>query len=292
VGAQLIGTSKGAGEDDKGNRSYTRTYRIYTTQPSDEFEVLQANPFIPGRRQPHQSDPLAFVSHRRADWESRWSPGNGVKGARWIVTIEYSTSQSGEEYPWQDPPEVTSDELPFDEIRDFEIKDDNTFDLTKPIRDSAYSPFDPPVLQENSKRVIRVTRNVQSLNEALYEQFRYRCNSGSWNGLADGTVLCKPVRTARPHAVINGVKYRYGVESWEFVVNGEGWEKHKQPNMGLAYWNAPKTQTNPKPALLLANQPVFLNTDGTKRDPTQTQTPLEFKVRAKTSFAPLNMLFT
>lgn len=101
----------------------------------------------------------------------------------WAFSVEVTYSRKGEtvENPLLRPAKLYYDMEQYDAPLDRDL--DN-----KPVLNSAYQPFDPPVLKEDNRLIIRIEKNLPNFNPAAAVAFENAVNSTTFLGFAANTL--------------------------------------------------------------------------------------------------------
>jgi hypothetical protein len=93
-----------------------------------------------------------------------------------------------------------------------------------PITNSAGDPFNPPIVIDDSRSTLIVTRNelVHSFDLTLAEMYRDSINQYTWNGFSPNTVKCGIITTTDPQYSSAYQVYYYTV-TYPFMINRNTW---------------------------------------------------------------------
>jgi len=130
--------------NSRGIRTYTRAFKFRTDSQLDDAWEVGSHPDAPRIGQ-------AF----RDAWCISVTPACTDPWAGWTVTAEYSSEREMNEDPTQDAMQIRVYTEQFQKPAVFD-KDGNK------IVNSAGDPFDPPLMMDDSRRVISLVRNVSS----------------------------------------------------------------------------------------------------------------------------------
>lgn len=179
----------------------------------------------------HESDPLAYVKSIRLACASD-------DGRTWRATVSYSefNPEDWNEDPLSRPPIRWVEPVPYQAIADVTADvDPVTGDPDpKPVVNSAYDYFDPPILRDVTRLDWVVERNerVEDVDPALIEAYQNVTNDAVFWGYARGVVQClsitpgKPQYSAKlpPTAGNPGGGGYYCTVLYRFGVNRSGWK--------------------------------------------------------------------
>jgi hypothetical protein len=227
-------------------REYRRTFLVTTTSFYDEAVTIRSAAGVPriGDFYVNAGGVLDVGAWcRSVECEQR-----DHDPLKWKVVCEYSSETDDpdrKEGPGQDardqsgrgqedkkldnpllrPPEVEWDGVDYTRVVDQDIFGD-------PIVNSAGARFDPPLEQDDSRLVLRYTRNEATFNQELAEEFVNALNSDSFLGRPPYTWLCKKF-AGRRQTEDAGVywqvfyEFHYNRDTWFRSVLDQGYyEKH------------------------------------------------------------------
>jgi hypothetical protein len=164
-------------------RSYTRQFRVImnevTDGPAEAISVIgieRGDPYVTINAL--EQDPNSYVQTMRATQEEGDALG-------WIVTVEYGWYDSNEAGggPTQNPLLMPID-VAFS-FRDYQVVCDRDIN-GNPILNSAFDPYDPPIMINVPNQVLTVTRNEAAYDSAFAYMYR---NSISQDSFAGATAL-------------------------------------------------------------------------------------------------------
>jgi hypothetical protein len=133
------------GTNDKGARSYSRAFRLNTTQQSEGPYAVGSHPSLPIIGSTHPEDSGAWCTTLTVENSDPW------KG--WTVTADYSTERELATDPTNDPAVITVHSEQFQKVAETDINGDS-------VCNSAGDPFDPPYMMDDSRRVISISKNM------------------------------------------------------------------------------------------------------------------------------------
>jgi len=140
-----IGENHGSASNERGSRSYTLIFRLSTTLKSESAFDVGSHASLPVIGQAHPDDPFAFCTTLTPDPTDPW------RG--WTVTAQYSDARTLSEDPTSDGAVVTWSSEQFQRPAVFDRN--GNF-----IVNSAGDPFDPPLMMDDSRRVVTVQKNL------------------------------------------------------------------------------------------------------------------------------------
>jgi len=162
----------------KGIRRYTRVFRVTTDSNSDDANMVLAAAGLPGPGAVYPTDMGAWLRRRRARNES-------FSKRVWIVTLAYSSEYELSDNPLDDPARISwgteTYQAPAVKDRDGEA-----------LLNSAGDPFDPPAMQDKSRVVAHVRKNVSTI-PAWFFGYKDTVNSSAFtlDGVAFGEGVAK-----------------------------------------------------------------------------------------------------
>lgn len=176
----------------------------------------------------------------------------------WHVDVRYTTDWERTDQPLLDPPQIdfSTENYQEDVIGEanpsFNPLDPNSEPFIGTLVNKVGDPIDG-VTRDASRRVITVTRNELSFNDANVAYLLDTVNNSSWNNYAANTVLCRSIDAiGQWHKnVVGQPDYYYYQVKYVFVVQWRTWIG-KYLHRGPRYWFA----SEPKPK-------QFLRDDGT-----------------------------
>jgi hypothetical protein len=131
--------------NDKGARSYSRAFRLNTTQQSEGPYAVGSHPSLPIIGSTHPEDSGAWCTTLTVENSDPW------KG--WTVTADYSTERELATDPTNDPAVISVTTEQFQKVADKDINGNAT-------TNSAGDPYDPPHMMDDSRRTIHITKNM------------------------------------------------------------------------------------------------------------------------------------
>ena len=278
--------------DNKGTRTYTRVFRVVTDSNLDgPREVRQATGI------PRVNDPyIVSTEQDLGATVTSVKPSQQSEHPRvWLVSVEYSTDtgtssqQEAEEDPLDRPAVIEWTFARFQIPAEFDTDGGA-------ILNSAKERFDPPPMIDDSRPVLRITKNQSSFDPALAVSFQDAVNSDAFFGGNPGQV--KVMAISSRNAFDAGTQF-FEVQ-YEFMMRREGWALRvldqgfkeliggEQIHMSEPIMDAAPTP-NPKGTVKITS-PALLDGSGRKLDP-PTATPhfLDYDVYQTKTFATLNL---
>jgi hypothetical protein len=131
--------------NDMGKRTYQRAWIVLTTSRNDDAYTVGSASGLPVIGNTHPSDANAYCQSLQVQPISGWRV--------WRVTASYSTERQLNTSPTSDPAVITWNTEQFQRVAVF----DNDGDL---IVNSAGDPFDPPLMMDDSRRVVTIQKNL------------------------------------------------------------------------------------------------------------------------------------
>ena len=143
-----VGEMHAPATNDKGSRSYTRSFRLKTTAKTERAFHVGSHASLPAIGEVHPDDSAAWCATLTVDPSEPW------KG--WTVTAEYSTERQLAENPTSDPAVITWGSEQFQRPAIFSY-------AGTAICNSAGDPFDPPNMMDDSRRVVTISKNLAAV---------------------------------------------------------------------------------------------------------------------------------
>lgn len=131
--------------NEKGMRRYTRAFLLETTSQMDGPFAVGSDLDLPVIGSLHPEDNNAWCVSLRVENSNPW------KG--WTVTAEYTSEREITEDPTVEPAAITWSSEQFQRP----VIYDNTGNA---VVNSAGDPFDPPVMMDDSRPVVTITKNL------------------------------------------------------------------------------------------------------------------------------------
>jgi hypothetical protein len=181
--------------NDKGARTYSRTFLLEATSQSDGPYAVGSNASLPKIGSPHPEDSDAYCVRLRIDNSNPW------KG--WTAIAEYSDERVITENPLDDGVQIDWGSEQFQRPAVFDING-------SAIVNSAGDPFDPQLMMDDSRRVVTVEANLPFVPTWILD-YQDAVNSDTFN--IDGIIVaagCAKIQsvTVGPVKRRNGIAYR------------------------------------------------------------------------------------
>ena len=172
-----IGENHAPATNDRGSRSYTRSFRLSTTAKTETAYDVGSHASLPDIGEAHPDDANAFCTTLSVDPTDPW------KG--WTVTAQYSDQRTLAEDPTNDAAVITWGSEQFQRVAAFDRNGDA-------IVNSAGDPFDPPNMMDDSRRVVTVQKNLAVVPTWILD-YQDAVNSDSFtvDGVTVGIGLAK-----------------------------------------------------------------------------------------------------
>ena len=271
-------------------RTYTRTFHVETTGSQVGALRVRAATGIPQIGHTYnngldpadplyEDDPGAYVESVESAMDT--DPEHGA--VDWIVTVNY-----GFLVPFDINPSLWPIKVSFGGERTEKATSKDK--SGGPIVNSAGDPFDPPIVIDDSRSTMTVTRNelVSAFDLTLAESYRDKINNEIWNGFDALTVKCGIISTSEPQYDSNARVYYYTV-TYPFMIDRKGWLK----NILDAGCNEIDSGTGlAKPIMNQGQQvsdPVPLDGSGVRNAPGADPVFTDFDVYEEADFAGLNI---
>lgn len=134
-----------SGSNEKGIRRYSRAFRLETTSQMDGPYAVGSDANLPVIGSLHPEDMQAWCVSLRVENSNPW------KG--WTVTAEYTSEREITEDPTAEPAAITWSSEQFQRP----VIYDNSGNA---VVNSAGDPFDPPIMRDDSRPVITISKNL------------------------------------------------------------------------------------------------------------------------------------
>ncbi len=265
-------------------RQYTRTFRVVCDNPFDGPATVGADSRIPRLGTAYRVSGSATEFDNGSFCSKIEVANNGDDdGLGWTVTCEYGPYDPTQwpENPLDHPIKINWSWSQFEKIVDEDVNGNA-------VVNTAGDYFDPPVMRDDSRPLISISRNEQTFNPTLAAQFKDAVNSDSFMGFSPNQVKCSNISAALEYNPICGFYY---VMNYEFAVNTEqtGWRKEIL-NQGLRYL-AGSTRTNILINGAPATAPVPLDNAGAVLPPSGTPVFLPFDIYRTLPFSQFGFTF-
>lgn len=136
------------GTNTKGVRTYTRQFKLTSDSQADGPYTVGSNASLPKIGSVHPEDAGAFCTTLTVENSDPWMG--------WTVTAEYSSEFTLAENPTNDPAIITWGSEQFQRV----VIVDKDGDA---VVNSAGDPFDPPIMADDSRRYVTVTKNLSNV---------------------------------------------------------------------------------------------------------------------------------
>lgn len=143
-----LGELQGPATNTKGARAYTRRFRLQTSAKTEWAYHVGSHASLPVIGEVHPHDSGAWCTTLNVDPTEPW------KG--WTVTAEYSTERELSETPTDDPAEINwgSEQFQRPAVTNY---------AGQAILNSAGDPFDPPIMIDDSRPYVTISKNLASV---------------------------------------------------------------------------------------------------------------------------------
>jgi len=202
---------------------YTRTFKLLTTDPSDDAYHVRMHPDLPHIGDSYPEDSLSIVSRVIAD-------PLADDGTKWLVRVEYGYLDARDvqmqQNPLMRPPRVRWGQVT--------EKEEVTVDLYgRPIVNSAGVAFNNVVLERDvSRPTLVVVQNQQTFSVNQANTFVNTVNNDIWWYDANYSLRGQ----AKVKSITGEKFYEAGMACWtvtyEFHFKGDGWNSIQVRDMG------------------------------------------------------------
>jgi hypothetical protein len=201
----------------KGARAYTRAFKLTTSAKTERAYHVGSHASLPVIGEVHPDDAGAWCTTLQVDPSDPW------KG--WTVTAEYSTERELAETPTSDPAEIT---WGYEQFQKAAI----TNYAGQAILNSAGDPFDPPLMIDDSRPYVTISKNLASVPTWIMT-YQDAVNSSSFvvDGVTIGAGLAKMQNiSVSPRQSRNGTSFR--TVTFSIHLQKQGWQS-KQLDAGF-----------------------------------------------------------
>jgi len=203
-----LGERHAPATNTKGARSYTRSFKLITSAKTERAYHVGSHASLPVIGEVHPDDAGAWCTTLQVDPSDPW------KG--WTVTAEYSTERELAETPTSDPAEITwgSEQFQKAAITNY---------AGQAIVNSAGDPFDPPIMIDDSRPYVTVSKNLATVPTWVMT-YQDAVNSASFvvDGITVGTGLAKMQNiSVSPRQSRNGTSFR--TVTFTIHLQKQGW---------------------------------------------------------------------
>lgn len=257
-------------------RTYRRTWEVHTDDPEDGALAVM--------RAVGVDVSIAYSTGTESD---AWAGATQIScdctaedGMTWKVTTDYGPWDPRDaENPLDAPYEIDWSFAQFESIADVDV---NGFAVVN----SAGDPFDPPVVRDDSRPVLTVTRNerLDAFDAAVAYSYRDTINADDFMGAGPHQVKVATISARRAYHPACGL---YWVVTYVFHFNEDGWDKVIL-DQGLRYVSN-ATLRNASINGQSATAPVLLDGAGGILSPGAPAAYLTFQVYKESTFADFNI---
>ncbi len=203
-----LGERHAPATNTKGARSYTRSFKLITSAKTERAYHVGSHASLPVIGEVHPDDAGAWCTTLQVDPSDPW------KG--WTVTAEYSTERELAEIPTSDPAEITwgSEQFQKAAITNY---------AGEAIVNSAGDPFDPPIMIDDSRPYVTVSKNLATVPTWVMT-YQDAVNSASFivDGVTVGAGLAKMQNiSVSPKQSRNGTSFR--TVTFTIHLQKQGW---------------------------------------------------------------------
>lgn len=203
-----LGELHGPATNTKGARSYTRSFKLQTSAKTERAYHVGSHASLPVIGETHPDDAAAWCTTLQVEPTDPW------KG--WTVTAEYSTERELAEDPTDDPADITwgSEQFQKPAITNY---------AGEAIVNSAGDPFDPPIMIDDSRPYVTISKNLASV-PVWVMTYQDAVNSASFTvdgvTVAAGLAKMQNIAVTRPQSR-NGTSYR--TVTFTIHLQKQGW---------------------------------------------------------------------
>ena len=198
VDVRPVSSGRTGGESNTLKTTYKRVFEVEVNSLLDGPEIVLApHGLVDVPELPQQNDiyePESGVSDEGAicyEITATVKPNSYL----WEVVALYSTYLERPDIEGVSDPLLRPSEIEYDSIT---VSVPLLYDIYgNPILNSAGDLFDPPLEQDETRGIMRVTRNFADFDPLFYWGFKNTVNSTEWLGLKKYQVKCKNIRATR-----------------------------------------------------------------------------------------------
>lgn len=262
--------------DQAGNRTYTRTWIVITDSPHvGPQAVLDAVPVVTGM----YYDTGTEVDTRAFCLALSAAPVAG-DSKQWEVTAEYGPFDPVEfpENPMDRDPEISWDYQRAQEAAERDV-DGN------PIQNKAGDSFDPPLLKDVRRPILKLTRNEAEFDPALAYTYHDKINSTPFFGAGPGYVKVEGITPRRVHNQSVGwywqvdYEFLFDVRTHDPEILNQGFKRIDGSGRRVVC-----TDDNGE----VVSNPVWLDATGAQIPSTGTPLYLKFQIYPRIDFEVFN----
>lgn len=187
-------------------RKYTRQYIVLFDGVGSEVDASAA---------PGLNFGDAHPDHAAARLSNLTAQSASEDGSKFIVTVTYSTLQSDTNNPLSEPLDIQWSYVQFETAVTRDISN-------RPIVNSAGLPFASPIVKDDSRPVLTITRNQALFIPAAYAGYKDTVNSDSFLGAPPKTVKFSPPQA---RIVRDNIWGDYWTVTLIFQYNPDKWTK-------------------------------------------------------------------
>lgn len=209
--------------DERGRRTYVRTFTVETDDSRDGPKVVLAAPGIPRKGDPYDCSPAehddaAYAGAFAVECVAAGSRPDGRKWGQWKVTVTYGQGDPGQfnDNPLTWPLRLEWEMARYERVVDRTVEDEA-------IVNSAGVRFETPVTVDESRLVLKVVRNEATYDPHLAATRSDKVNSEAFLGAPPRTVKVAGI-PGRPF-FNNDAGGWYWEVSYTFEFNPDGWDK-------------------------------------------------------------------
>jgi hypothetical protein len=210
---------KGEWELEKGHRTYTRVYRVFTDGNLDDSTVVFNSVLMPALGAAYPWDAGALCLKKSA------TPVNDLF-TEWLLHCEYDSKLPFPEQTNKDPT-ARNPKWVFGTSKYQKALQYDTYGL--PMVNSACQPFDPPFEVEASRPTIEITVWKATFSYPFVTSVVSCINNNTWNGFSKWQVKCESCNVTQI--------WENNQQCWELkynlTINTEGWQPIKILDQGL-----------------------------------------------------------
>lgn len=291
-------------QSENGRRQYMRKFVVETNSAYDDPGVVLGAPLLPQLYDAYVTlSGIQDDAARVVYLDPKQAPKSRLV---WYVDVLYDTEFDRLDNPLLEPPQITHEsetyQLPLPGSYNQSTSSGSsgtTFQFQSGILNSAGDPYDPPPTIEQSRPIVRFTRNQSFFTLDFKVRFENSVNGDVWNGLAARQAWLKSIQAEllvqrstsrlRPDVTYWRVSYLFALkrETWDLQLLDYGPRYRKISGGTPVPFGA-----NDVPKIGLLNNTTAPNSgtfDGEKKGPSALAAYNRFRVMKEEAFSELNI---
>lgn len=256
-----------SGDETYEGFSYEETYQVFTTDGSDNGQVVLTASGLPAFGASFSGDPLSRVSSRQPIRQSDAT-------THWQVRIRYSR-ETGNQQDRQQPPTLRpvkrSASVRWTQRALMQDEDDN------PIITAAKTPFNPTIEVAIPHPLVRFTRWESSFSTSIIKAYVGKVNSSTFGAYDAGWVMCTNIEASEEwEQDANGNPTKFWMVTYEFEACYDEQDKFRPLKaLNADFWFLDPGDSNKrKPIFVLENGSYTGDAEAAGATPVPSPVPL------------------